>query len=377
MKRLLLLAVVLVAACGGSGTPDRPELQHLLDELVTGEGRAAPGATAYVVGPRGTWAGAAGLADVESGAPMPPDARMRLESVSKLWAAAVALRLQELGVLGLDDTVEEHVPGLLPDGRRITLRQLLNHTSGLIDDNDFARDPEGYLAQVEDPSLREELLRMGARLRRDPAYEVPPELTVRWAAALPLVHEPGSAYRYSNIGYIVAGEVVEAATGEPFARLVERLVATPLGLDSARHDPRADIAGEHALGYGLDRGGEPTERTREVTGLGPQGGIVASAEDEARFLQALFGGELLQPESLAELKTPSEHSGYGLGTGIVDSACAGTAYVHGGAGAAFTTSVLVSGDGSRVAVLLLNGRAADGYGDELARGAARRLFCAA
>jgi D-alanyl-D-alanine carboxypeptidase len=130
-------------------------------------------------------------------------------------------------------------------------------------------------------------------------------------------------------------------------------------------------------GYGLGVDGALTDRTGEVADLDANGGVVSSAADEGRFLTALMGGKLLGPAELAALKTPSPHSPYGLGTGIVDSGCAGAAYVHGGAGAAFTTSVIVSGDGDRVAVLLLNGRTPDGYSDELARGVVRRLFCAA
>lgn len=378
MRRLalLVLALALATACGGATAPQRPELQHLLDELVTGEGRAAPGATAVVSGPRGEWAGAAGLANVETGERMRPDARMRLESVSKLWAAVVALRLQEDGVLDLDDTVERHVPGLLPDGARITLRQLLNHTSGLVDNNDFTHDSARYLREVDDDALRAELLREGRAWARDRNHEFPTDLTVRWAAEIPLLHAPGSVYRYSNIGYIVAGEVLEAATGETFAELVARLIVEPLDLESAAHDPRSRITGDHSHGYAVARGGTLEDTTGVVADLGPQGGIVASARDEARFLEAVFGGDLLEPGSVRELKTAPAGSDYGLGTGIVDSVCAGTAYAHGGGGDAFTTHVVVSGDGRRVAVLLLNGRTPDGYGDELARGTARRLFCA-
>ena len=123
MKRLLLALVVAAVVVGGAAAVERirrteqrprPELQRLLDALVTDPGRAAPGATAYVTGPRGTWAGAAGLADVDAREPMRPDARMRLESVSKLWTAALLLRLEEHGLLELDDTVGELAPDLLP-----------------------------------------------------------------------------------------------------------------------------------------------------------------------------------------------------------------------------------------------------------------------
>jgi D-alanyl-D-alanine carboxypeptidase len=123
-----VVAVVVAAA----GIPDalvsmranrapilgRPELQRILDELTSGRGRIAPGATANVAGPRGSWSGAAGVAHAATGEPMPVSARMRLESVSKIWTAVLVLQLVEQGRLGLKDTVERWLPGLLPFGDR-------------------------------------------------------------------------------------------------------------------------------------------------------------------------------------------------------------------------------------------------------------------
>ena len=102
----------------------RPELQAILDSLVVGRGRIAPGATAYVLDARGAWLGAAGVADVQSGEPMPVDARMRLESVSKIWTGVLIHQLAEEGKLRLSDSVERWLPGLLalrrPDHRRVS-----------------------------------------------------------------------------------------------------------------------------------------------------------------------------------------------------------------------------------------------------------------
>jgi D-alanyl-D-alanine carboxypeptidase len=368
---------VAVALRGADDGPEpRPELQQLVDRLVTGPGRVAPGATAFVAGPRGTWEGAAGVAEVRTREPMAADARMRLESVSKLWTAAVVLRLVEQAKLRLDDTVAELYPGLLPEGHRITMRQLLNHTSGLVDDNDLTADSQSYLEQVEDEGLRAGLLRAGARLDADPEYEVPVRLVIRWAAALPLRSEPGAVYHYSNIGYQIAGLISERVSGRGFATLVEDEIVKPLGLESAAYDPASRITGDHAHGYGLARDGTLTDTTGRVVDLAANGGIVAHARDEGRFLTALMRGKLLQPASLAALKAPSGASDYGLGTEIETTAC-GTGYSHNGGGAGFTTSVYVSGDGSRVAVVLLNARTADSSGDQLARDAARELFCRA
>jgi D-alanyl-D-alanine carboxypeptidase len=354
----------------------RPELQRELDGLVTGAAPVAPGAAAYVEGPRGAWSGAAGLADVEARRQMRPEERFRLQSVSKAWTATVLLQLVDEGRLALDDTVEERLPGLLPDGSRITVRRLLNHTSGLIDTSDVALDPVGYLDRIADPALRARLLRLKDSLEADPTLSFSPRRWIELAAALPLRSEPGSEFHYSNIGYEVAGEVAAAVGGEELAALYERWIIEPLGLESAAYDPRGPIEGPHATGYALVAGNGPTDATELTGGVGAAGGIVANARDEARFLVALMRGELLEPEQLRAMLTPPRElgSGYGLGLGEAATSC-GPAYNHNGAGAGFKTSVLVSRDGGRVAVLLLNGNSAGA--DAAAYAAVERLYCAA
>lgn len=356
----------------------RPELQRILDGVVTGRGQVAPGVTAYVSGPRGSWAGSAGV-DQSTGDPMPTDARMRLESVSKAWTATVIMQLVGEGRLRLDDTVEDWLPGLLPAGSEITVRALLDHTSGLIDNNDIGRAPVRYVGRVRNAKLRAELVEVQRRWRSDPSLEFPARLWVRFAAALPLVAKPGTTYHYSNIGYEVAGLIAEEAGGMTLARLYEERIIRPLGLTAA-YDPQGEIAGPHARGYRVAASGSRVDATAWHGGVGAEGGIVANARDEARFLSALMGGELLQPPELAVLKTPASSIGsdYALGFVVADSGCAGIDYEHGGAGAAFKTSVVVSGDGSRVAVVLANGnRENDPAYYALIDRTAKRLYCAA
>ena len=280
----------------------------------------------------------------------------------------------------LDDPVERWLPGLLPSGERITVRELLNHTSGLIDNNDIGHAPAVYIAQVRDPALRARLVRIERRWAADPALRVPAELWVELAAWLPLLSAPGTQYHYSNIGYAVAGMIAEQVGREPLETLFERRIIQPLGLRSAAYDPQGEITGPHARGYSVASDGERVDATAWHGGIGAEGGIVANAEDEAGFLKGLMRGELLRPSELADLKTTpaSISSDYALGLVVAQSGCAGTAYRHGGAGAGFKTSVLTSGDGTRVAVLLANGnRENDPEYYALVDEAARRLYCAA
>jgi D-alanyl-D-alanine carboxypeptidase len=381
---LLLLAGVALVARSALVSTDRatarPELQRILDGLVMGREHVAPGVTAYVSGPRGSWAGSAGYSNVETGRRMPVDARMRLESVGKAWTATLVLQLVGEGRMSLDDTVERWLPGLLPYGNRITVRQLLSHTSGLIDNNDIGREPAEYLARVGDPALRARLAQVAQRWAADPELRFPARLWVEFAAALPLLSAPGTRYHYSNIGYEVAGLIAEEVGGMPLARLFEQRIIQPLGLTAAAYDPQGEINGPHSRGYRVSADGGRVDATAWHGGIGAEGGIVANAEDEARFLMALMQGKLLRPAESTALKTPASSIGsdYALGFVVAQSGCAGVDYEHGGAGPGFKTSVLTSGDGKRVAVLLANGnRENDPAYYARIDAAAKRLYCAA
>jgi len=347
---------------------DTAPLQRVLDRTVTGTDRLAPGATAYVSTPAGSWSGAAGLADVKARTAMSKDARLRLDSVSKIWTATLIYQLAADRRLRVSDTVARWLPGLLPYGDRITIEQLLTHTSGLIDNNDIGADPDRYFARVTDPRLKAVLVSTRKRLEQNPEHEFSPVLWVKLAAYQSLLSEPGTQYRYSNIGFEILGLIAERASGQGIATLYRERIFTPLDLGSAAYDPQGPISGAHARGYNL--AGTPRDMTAVHGGIGAEGGIVANASDTARFLVALMQGELLRPRELAFMK------GGGFWQGGEATSCGDVAYGHSGASAAFKANVWVSGDGSRVAVLLLNGRRDDAT-DARARAAMTRLYCTA
>ena len=343
----------------------RADRQRILDGLVTGPDRIAPGVTAYVAGPHGTWLGSAGVANVTSGEPMRPDARMRLDSVSKWWATAVVLQLAQEGKLRLGDTVERWLPGLLPYGNRITIGQLMTDTSGLIDDNDLYKPSalSSALARVKDAKLRAQLVAIGGRVRANLATEVSPLWVIRLAAWQPLLFAPGSRYHHSNIGWNIVGLIAARVAGRPLPLLYRERIFQPLGLRHSAYDPQGPIAGPHAHGYGIAADGTLTDTTARALFKGADGAIVSNAADTAAFLTGLMGDRLVDRARLVAL--------WGGGT---ESGCARSAYVGSGAGDAYKTNVLVNGDGSRVAVLLLNGRTANGSHDETAAATALRLY---
>jgi D-alanyl-D-alanine carboxypeptidase len=355
----------------------RPKLQRILDGVVAGPSKLAPGVTAYVLGPHGSWLGAAGVADTSTCAPMPVDARMRLESVSKIYTATLILQLAQDGKLRVGDTVGSRLPGLLPYGNRITIRQLLTMTSGLIDNNDLRNAPgngEAYLARVKDAKLRAQLLATLARVEKDPAAVVPETFWIRWAAWQPLLFTPGSGFHYSNIGYDILGLIAARAGGVPLATLYRERIFQPLGLHATAYDPQGPISGPHAQGYGIEPNGMQTETSDRHWGVGAEGGIVSDARDTATFLTALMRGKLLDRQHLTQMK------GESFWQGGTFSGCPDQAYGWSGGGSGYKTEVWVDDDGSRVAVLLLNARhydTAQPAADRAAQDALARLYCGA
>jgi D-alanyl-D-alanine carboxypeptidase len=383
----LIAALLLVAGfvvyrgfyAGGVDDTSRPELQRVLDGLVSEKGGVAPGVTAYVSGPHGTWAGAAGVANVSTGEAMQPDDRMRIASISKWYAAALVLHLAQEGRLRLDDSVERWLPGLLPYGSRITLPQLMTDTSGLIDDNVTPAALATMLARVKDARLRTQLQAIAMRIMRNPSAEVSTLWPIRLAASQPLLSAPGTSYHHSNIGWNILGLVAQKAGGKPIETLYRTRIFEPLRLGSTAFDPQGPIAGPHAHGYSIAPNGTTRDTTSEEPAKFVDGGIVSNAEDVATFFTALMRGRLVDVERLASLD----------GLGLVDGGgtktdCAGRAHVGDGASAAYKTNVLVAPDGSRVAVVLLNGDTLGRNGridletsDGAASAAVLRLFCSA
>ncbi|HSC91278.1 MAG TPA: serine hydrolase domain-containing protein [Gaiellaceae bacterium] len=362
----------------------RPRLQRILDGVVVGPSTLAPGATAYVSGPHGSWSGAAGVADTSTCARMPVDARMRLESVTKIYTATLVLQLAQEGKLRVGDTVARWLPGLLPYGNRITIRQLLTMRSGLIDNNDLRNAPESvqrtYLGRVKDANLRAQLVATLARAEDDPAVVVPETFWIRWAAWQPLLFPPGAGRHYSNIGYDILGLIAARAGGEPLVRLYRERIFEPLGLHATAYDPQGPIKGPHARGYGIEPNGMQTDTTDWHWGVGAEGGIVSNAEDTATFLTALMRGELLDRTQLTAMEGENLWSGGDWASCPGLDASDAQAYGWSGGGSGYKTDVWVNDGGSRVAVLLLNARhydTAQPAADQAAHDTLARLYCGA
>jgi D-alanyl-D-alanine carboxypeptidase len=391
--RLVLAALLAVLVVCGLGAliarsaftggphpqPARPDMQRVLDGLVADWSKITPGVTAYVAGPDGVWTGSAGIA--APGVAMAPNARLRLNSVGKTWTATLVLKLVAEHKMSLDDTVAHWLPGLLPYGNQITVRQLLRMTSGMIDTNDLFARPRHYYDKIKDPALRARAVALFTHPAASPGDPNPTLTWIQIAAALGLQYKPDTTWHYSNIGYMVVGLIAARAGGADLATLFRREIIDPLHLTSARYNPSPDITGPHAHGYVINSNGTLTDATGWTQGLAANGAILSDAADEAHFLQALMRGQILKPTQLTALKTPYL-DGYGLGIAVQQDGCgaSGTAYGHNGSGDGYMSSVQVSPNGSRVAVVLINGY----YASQLAQDSTnqtlattmQRLYCA-
>jgi D-alanyl-D-alanine carboxypeptidase len=385
MKALITRGIVLSAMLGGlllapPGGPatattthepaDRSRLGALLDPLVAA---GAPGAAVRITDGRRARTAARGLADLARNRPMRPDLTYRAGSVTKPMVATVVLQLVGEGRVRLTDTVEDWLPGILPYADQVTVRHLLTMTSGV---------PEYLRGQIAFDTYGP----TPARLRSWSPREL-----VAIVAARPPTFAPGTGFEYSNTNYVLAGMIVEAATGASLGRELARRVFRPLGMrDTSFPVDNPTIAGRNAHGYSLpvDPQQGPVEGgpLRDVTLLNPSfawaaGNVVSDLDDLTRFLGALLAGRLLAPGLLAEMTTPVDtgdpEASYGMGLEFIHTPC-GTVVGHSGSIAGFHNIVLATGDGSRQFGLMVNqqilGRAAAQAFPQVAVALMRQLF---
>ncbi|MEC4017458.1 serine hydrolase domain-containing protein [Streptomyces sp. H27-D2] len=287
----------------------------------SGKPSGAPGAAALARDKAGTRFAAAGVADLGTGRPIHRNDRFRVGSITKTFLAAVVLQLTAEHRLGLDDTVESLLPGLLTghgdDGRRITVRQLLNHTSGLF-------------SYTDDPAFARRLTGAGFTAHR---YDTrSPRSLVRIALAHPPTSAPGANWRYSNTNYLVLGMIVRQVTGRSYASEATRRILRPLRLTATSFPgTRATLPAPHGRAYST-RTGRPLDVTDlNPSGAGAAGEVVSTLDDLNRFYGALLRGDLLRPRQLALMRdTAATHGRYGMGLFPVKLPCGRTVWGHNG-----------------------------------------------
>jgi D-alanyl-D-alanine carboxypeptidase len=290
-----------------------------------------------------------GTADLNTGRPVPSDGYFRMASTSKTLVATVVLQLEAEDELSLDDTVDHWLPGVVRgngnDGSRITIRQLLQHTSGIHDDLPGYTTPEEYYQQRHD-------------------VHSPQQLVARAMAHAP-AFPPGEGWEYSNTGYVLLDMIIQKATGQPAHEEIEDRIVGPLGLDRTRWmGPSPTLPRPHARAYQLFGPGSRVEVTHQIPVDYENLSWVTTTQDQNDFFRALLAGDLLETRQLAEMKQTVPVSAevqqlwpggrYGLGLVERPLSCGGTYWSHEGGDGGFITLNGVTDDGRRSAVVSMS-----------------------
>lgn len=224
-----------------------------------------------------------GLADVERHVAATPDTLFSLGSVSKVFTALGVLKFLEEDRLTLEDPVSAYFPGY-PEGERISLRQLLQHTSGVA-----------------------EVIRIPA-WRDAPARDWTPQEALALFSREPLEFEPGQRAQYSNSPFIILGLLLERLSGRPYERFVQENVAAPLGMTTLRMGSLREILPFRALGYEQENGHLVNAPPESPVSAYASGGLMATAEDLVKLGKAFQPGVLLSEQTLAAMTSPAELS---------------------------------------------------------------------
>lgn len=303
-----------------------------------------------------------GVADLTTRRPVSPNGYFRIASVTKTFVATVILQLAGDGRLSLDDAVERWLPGVVSgngnDGRAITIRQLLQHTSGIHDDYPDYTSAEDFYQHRYDTYT--------------------PEQTVARAMSHRPDFQPGKDWNYSNTGYVLLGMIIQRVTGHPWHEEVRDRIVRPLGLDHTFWPGTSPtLPRPHAETYQRFQPGEPlTDVTGQVgSGTNGEAGLVSTTADINQFLRALLGGRLLHPAQLAQLKhtmpvneeyqelMPGARDGLGLFSRPLS--CGGVYWGHEGGDSGWITADGVTADGRRSVTVSLSGVTAESPDDVL------------
>ncbi|MEU8863595.1 serine hydrolase domain-containing protein [Streptomyces umbrinus] len=340
------------ASAPAQATGGHSATQEAMDAAVK---EGVPGVVGQARDKYGIWKGASGVGDLRTNRPRSAHDRFRVGSVTKTFVAAVLLQLEAEGELSLDDKVDKWLPGVVRgnghDGRRITLRQLLNHTSGVFN----YRDDSGFVRKY---------------IVKDAFFEnrfdtVTLDRHVKYAMANEPYFKPGKSWRYSNTNYSLAAMVIEKATGNWYGDEIYRRIVESLGLHATSvpgADPRMPRPSSRTYAKLAE---STTGPTYDVTELNPTlaaggGDMISDAHDLNRFYSALIRGRLLPRAQLAEMKTTVEAAGlpgvrYGLGLAERTLSCGVVVWGHHGGIIGSISEAVTTVDGRHSLAFNFNG----------------------
>lgn len=233
-----------------------------------------------------------GFANLEWDVPNTPSTKFRLGSVTKQFTAACILLLEERGKLSVDDLVKKYISDAPAAWDKITIRNLLTHTSGIPNYTDF---PDFGVFQTT---------------------HVTAEQLVAHFRDKPLDFQPGEKWSYSNSGYSLLGYLIEKISGESYEKFLQENIFTPLGMKDSGYDSNSAVIPHRAAGYTPGKSGAVNAEYVDMTTPLSAGALYSTTEDLLRWQQALFGGKLLKAESLVKMTTPFKND-YAFGLGVI------------------------------------------------------------
>ncbi len=296
------LVCVLFAVGGAVAEPTADEVAHKVDELAADEIKTGPTAGISILVAREgkvLVAKGYGYADVENRVPATEHTVYRLGSLSKQFTAAATLELVDRGLVRLDESIRTYLPGYPAVGQPITVRHLLNHTSGLV----------SYTVQGE----------YWKRMNED----LPRSQVVSWFSTRELAYTPGERYVYCNSGYFVLGLIIEHASGETFAEFVQREILHPATLRETYYDDGKLVVPNAARGYSRADKKLVAARLLNMDLAFSAGAMASSVLDIYGFHRALREGKIITPESYAIMTSPAwlnggDFTAYGMGFHVDD-----------------------------------------------------------
>jgi CubicO group peptidase (beta-lactamase class C family) len=335
--RLLALVQLVFLATPLQAQSVRDSLVSRLDSLAgspIAEGRAVGIAAAVVRGNDTLLLKGYGKADLEWNVPLPADAMFEIGSVTKQFTAAAILQLRDAGKLSLDDDITKYVPDWQPS-HKLTLRRLLDHTSGL---KGLTEMPEfRLLVQTSHP--------------RDSALAL--------IKRAPFEFAPGEAMIYNNSAFWLLGLVVEKASGMTYGDYVEQKIFAPLGMKRSMYCNSGAVVERRAHGYQYQDREVRRAPMNIHTWPFAAGSLCSTAGDMVTWLRALHGGKVLSPASYVEMIAPSSLNDgtplrYGMGLSVGTDVRGLRMIGHGGAISGFVTEVSWYPDAQLAVVVLMN-----------------------
>jgi len=325
------------------------EIQAEMDDLSAGG--MPPGMVVWIDTPEYRFEGASGFANITEDVLMPTEGAFRIGSITKMFTATVILQLAEDGILILEDPLSQWLPEVadqLPNGDQITLRHLLDHTSGVF----HYVEHEAYFADI---FAEADIDENAGIVALDCVQQDPYDTLTRYVYGKDALFEPGTSWYYSNTNYTLLGMVIEVAADMPLAEAYRTRIYDPLGMTSTFLDCYEDSVVDVVHGY-TGMGDNITDLTELHESVGwAAGGLVSTAPDLITYARGLFSGVLFNdPESLVMMMTPALDRSYGLGMMLQDDYMG-----HAGVIAGFRALLSYIPEYDTIVVMLYNNDGAD------------------